>query len=247
MFNREIYGHRGASARAFENTIQAFQQAVREGADGIEIDVQLSKDGVPIVIHDRNLSRLASRNRVVDHMNLRSIQRVKLGNIWQRRFQQLRISPLKEVAHFCEVHGLGLNVEIKETVVERPEKVRQIVELVAHLPQLHISSFHYEIIEEVKRVNASIETAQLLTKKDFKNKQLEHYVAADRFHLNKKFWTPAHVVYLEKIGKSVRVYDLAGDEELLVSDHPLLIGWMTDYIRETKAFIASHESTVDLS
>ena len=52
-----IIAHRGASDRRPENTMSAFRQAVTDGADAIETDVQLSKDGVPVLIHDTLLKR----------------------------------------------------------------------------------------------------------------------------------------------------------------------------------------------
>ena len=62
-----IIGHRGASAVALENTIAAFEAAIAAGADGIEFDVRLSRDGVPVIIHDDTLSRTHGvRRRVVD-------------------------------------------------------------------------------------------------------------------------------------------------------------------------------------
>ena len=53
----EIWAHRGASARQPENTIAAFRAAMAGGADGVEFDVQLSADGVPVVIHDEKVER----------------------------------------------------------------------------------------------------------------------------------------------------------------------------------------------
>lgn len=62
-----IIGHRGASAVAPENSIAAFEAAIAAGADGIEFDVRLSRDGVPVIIHDDTLQRTHGlRGRVVD-------------------------------------------------------------------------------------------------------------------------------------------------------------------------------------
>ena len=64
----EIWAHRGASRVAPENTMPAFERAIAAGADGIEFDVQLSRDGEVVVIHDETLSRTTDgTGRVVDH------------------------------------------------------------------------------------------------------------------------------------------------------------------------------------
>ncbi len=235
MCNLEIYGHRGASGSAFENTISAFQRAVAEGADGIEIDVQLTKDSVPVVIHDRNLSRVASRDRFVDEMNFKSLTRVKLGSLWQRRLKNLYIPTLKEVVHFCEVHQLKLNVELKETVAERPEQIKQVIELVEPIASLtHISSFHYEVIEEVKRQNPSIETAYLLKKKQVKQMNWSSYEAADVFHFHHKYWNESIASYVAKERYQIRLYGIEGTEKLLNNPPSNIIGWITDYPQRVK-------------
>jgi glycerophosphoryl diester phosphodiesterase len=57
LSSRPIIAHRGASGSAPENTIAAFERAVRQGADAIELDVRLTADGVPVVLHDATLDR----------------------------------------------------------------------------------------------------------------------------------------------------------------------------------------------
>ena len=61
MSNTKVFAHRGASGYAPENTLEAFALAIRQGADGIELDVQLSSDGVPVVIHDETIDRVTDR------------------------------------------------------------------------------------------------------------------------------------------------------------------------------------------
>jgi len=75
-----IIGHRGASAIAPENTLAAFTRAVRDGADGIELDVRLSRDGVPVVIHDATLPRPRLRKRFVARMSLAKLKQTDVGS-----------------------------------------------------------------------------------------------------------------------------------------------------------------------
>ena len=74
-----IYGHRGASARAPENTQRAFALAFDEGADGIELDVRLSRDGAVVVCHDPTLERLAKRPGVVAQLDARELTHIDVG------------------------------------------------------------------------------------------------------------------------------------------------------------------------
>ena len=62
MSKTEVFAHRGASGYAPENTLDAFLLAIEQGADGIELDVQLSKDGVPVVIHDETVDRVTGQS-----------------------------------------------------------------------------------------------------------------------------------------------------------------------------------------
>jgi glycerophosphoryl diester phosphodiesterase len=67
--------HRGFSSRYPENTLLAFERALDLGADGAEFDVQLSRDGVPVVIHDESLLRTAGDERLVKDLTLEELQR----------------------------------------------------------------------------------------------------------------------------------------------------------------------------
>jgi len=74
-----IFAHRGASAYALENSSEAFYKAIELGADGLEIDLQLTKDLVPIVTHDTDFWRLARNHRSVSSMDFAEVKKLKLG------------------------------------------------------------------------------------------------------------------------------------------------------------------------
>jgi glycerophosphoryl diester phosphodiesterase len=94
-----VIGHRGAAAYAPENTLASFRQAQRRGATWVEIDVKLTADGVPIVMHDSSLKRTMGIDRLVAET---------------RRAELPAEVPTFEQAIACfEVLGLGCNVEIK--------------------------------------------------------------------------------------------------------------------------------------
>lgn len=75
-----IIAHRGASRDAPENTITAFALAVEQGADGIELDVQLSADGVPVVIHDSSVERTTNGRGAVSKLTLEQLQKLDAGD-----------------------------------------------------------------------------------------------------------------------------------------------------------------------
>ena len=75
-----ILGHRGAPAVAPENTLAAFSQAIQDGADGIEFDLQLSSEGVAVVIHDDTLNRTGLISGSVSALPAAQLQQIDVGS-----------------------------------------------------------------------------------------------------------------------------------------------------------------------
>ena len=75
-----IYAHRGASAYAPENTMAAFYEAEKRGADGIELDVQMTKDGVLVVLHDEDVARTSNGRGLAREMTLSQLRELDFGS-----------------------------------------------------------------------------------------------------------------------------------------------------------------------
>jgi glycerophosphoryl diester phosphodiesterase len=108
-----IFGHRGASAYAPMNTLPAFQLAADQGADGIELDVWLTRDGVPVVLHDMEVNATTNGRGYIASMTLSQAQALDAGAWKDARYAGTRIPTLDEV--FAAVGGKfkTINVEIK--------------------------------------------------------------------------------------------------------------------------------------
>ncbi len=128
---RPVIAHRGASGAAPENTLAAFELAVRQGADAFELDVRLTADGVPVVLHDPTLERTTDRSgplaalRVADLKDIDAGARFTLdrGKTFPFRAADVRISTLTEILRrFPEMPVL---LEIKEVAAQ--EAVRQVL------------------------------------------------------------------------------------------------------------------------
>jgi len=106
--------HRGASAAAPPNTLAAFEKAIELGADGIEFDVHLSADGVPVVIHDFTVDATTDGSGRVAEMTLVQLKQLDAGSTFDPAFAGERIPTLEEV---LETVGsrLLLNIELKTT------------------------------------------------------------------------------------------------------------------------------------
>lgn len=130
-----VWAHRGASAHAPENTLEAFELARTAGADGIELDVRLDRDGNVVVFHDRDLQRLCGRpGRIED---LSAAERETL------RVRGARVPLLSEV--FDALGDLEINVEIKANQPGRNGAVvaatAKVIRLSNRAEQVLVSSF----------------------------------------------------------------------------------------------------------
>jgi glycerophosphoryl diester phosphodiesterase len=113
--------HRGASGEAPENTLAAFGLAQRQGAGAIELDVHLSSDGMPMVIHDHRLSRTTSGSGWVSEHRANALRRLDAGSWFNRRFSEkarqryvgAKIPLLSEVLAWVRQHKILAFVEIK--------------------------------------------------------------------------------------------------------------------------------------
>ena len=96
MNNTKVWAHRGASAYAPENTLEAFKLAVDIGSDGIELDVQLSKDGELVVIHDEEIDRTSNGKGFVKDYTLKELKKFNFNHS-NSKYHKVNIPTLKEV------------------------------------------------------------------------------------------------------------------------------------------------------
>src|SRR5215208_2524413 len=107
-----IIGHRGASAVAPENTMAAFREAIATGADGIEFDVRLTRDGVPVIIHDSTLRRTGGLQRRVSDLAASELEQVDVGSWFAPAFAQATVLGLA----ICAVSGGMLQADRRALV-----------------------------------------------------------------------------------------------------------------------------------
>lgn len=117
-----LVAHRGLAAAWPENTLPALQAAVAAGADWVEVDVQLCADGVPVLLHDADLERVAGRVASVFDLPAAALADIPVGEParFGERFPQARVPTLAEFAHWlAESPGVSAFVELKTESIER--------------------------------------------------------------------------------------------------------------------------------
>lgn len=165
-----ILGHRGSSAIAPENTLAAFSRAIRDGADGVEFDVRLSRDGVPVVIHDATLKRTGRIDQPVSELTAAELQEIDVGSWFAEQRQNTptfageKLPSLAQVFElFAENSGV-LYIEMKCDATEGPALAAEVVRLTREAQmadRVVVESFDLSAILEVKRVDSEIRTAAL--------------------------------------------------------------------------------------
>lgn len=152
-----LYAHRGASAEAPENTLAAFRRAVEVGADGIELDVHLSADGIPVVIHDETLERTTDGTGPVAAWSSGRLQALDAGSWFDEHFAGEAVPTLEETLRLLSGR-LRLNLEVKE-----PRAGLAILELLRAFPHADavISSFDYGVLARLRRASPELPLAML--------------------------------------------------------------------------------------
>jgi glycerophosphoryl diester phosphodiesterase len=171
-----ILGHRGASALAPENTIAAFSRAVKDGADGIEFDVRLSRDGVPVVIHDATLKRTGMIDGVVSDLTASQLQKIDVGSWFANKRNQAlrqsyegeRLPSLARVLKFFRNLKGVLYIEMKCDAQEGRRLAAEVARSVRKhqmLDRVVVESFDLSAIGATKQIDADIRTAALFEPK----------------------------------------------------------------------------------
>ncbi|MEH7013490.1 glycerophosphodiester phosphodiesterase [Neobacillus niacini] len=157
----QIFAHRGYSAAYAENTMSAFIAAEKAGADGLELDVQLTKDDEVVVIHDEKVDRTTSGNGFVKNLTFKEIRKF---NANKKSVNKEPIPSLIEVLEWMQTNQLICNIELKNGLFPyegMEEKVIQLVRKYELLDRIIISSFnHYSIVLSY-RIAPEIATAPL--------------------------------------------------------------------------------------
>lgn len=153
-----IWAHRGASLAAPENTIPAFELAFAQGADGIELDVQRSRDGVLVVCHDESIDRTSNGSGAIAGLTLGQLRRHDFSN-GRSGYVRVPIPLLAEVLEL--VHGTDrvVNIELKNSTVRYPgieEQVESLVTAFGLTDQVWYSSFNHLSLQRLAELGSRV-------------------------------------------------------------------------------------------
>ncbi|UFT97700.1 glycerophosphodiester phosphodiesterase [Radiobacillus kanasensis] len=196
----KIFAHRGASKVAPENTMAAFKLAYEMHAEGIETDVQLTKDQVPVLIHDENVRRTTNGTGFVQDYTLEELKQLDAGSWFSDKYEGETIPTLDEFLTWVQDKPLDLNIELKNNVIDYKDLESIVYDrLVAFdlIPRTVISSFSSESIKRFKDISSDLATAWLTSSKIRFMIPFTKSLGANRLHikytlLNKRIVKKCH-------------------------------------------------------
>lgn len=230
--NPTVMAHRGLSADAPENTLYAFSDAISVGADFIELDVQQTRDGVLVVMHDSNLKRTTGVNKNIWDVDYADIQNLDAGSWFDPAYANARIPTLEETLQFVDKRA-RLNIEIKPTKHGSDTLEQDVAELITqyqYTDACYVTSFSYGSLKKVKEVNPEIHTGYLMSVAYGQFYSLKY---ADAFSLNKVFVTSQVVNAAHQQGKQIFAWTVNSMSEVrslcnlhvdsIITDDPVMV------------------------
>jgi len=155
-----------------ENTVAAFARAIDDGAEGIELDVRLAHDGVPVVIHDASLRRTGLASGAIDQISSGELAGTDVGTWFNRARPELAreefasegVPTLERVFQLVIDPHFTIHVELKSDGNESDNLVRSVIELITRYrfqERVTVVSFDLDAIRQTKRLDSSIRTGAL--------------------------------------------------------------------------------------
>ena len=218
-----IVAHRGASATAPENTIAAISQAVRVGAEGLEFDVRLTSDGIPVVFHDSNLKRMADSRQLVDSMTAKELEALDVGSWFNRNNPEFAKQEyvgegpprLEQVLDLLSRFQGPIYVELKSDFGNVEDFASIVSEVIGRQNGLHliVKSFDFELIPLIKKLCPEVETAALFVpnvmrvlRKEKRLINIAEEIGADRLSLHFSLVTKKLMKHALKSGFPVSIW-----------------------------------------
>ncbi len=164
-----LIGHRGAARVAPENTLAGFRAAAACGVRMVEFDVRLTRDLIPIVLHDDRIDRTTDGQGDAARMTYAEIRRHDAGSWFDPRFRGERVPSFSETLALLGELGLGAIVELKPASGQEAETAERVVETLRqewpeNLPSPTLSSFRSDALEVAQRVAPDLARAVLVKK-----------------------------------------------------------------------------------
>lgn len=160
----KIFAHRGLSSQAPENTMAAFEKALNYNINGIEFDVQMTKDRKLVVIHDERLERTTNGSGYVKDYNYKELLALDAGSWFSTVYSGEKIPLLEDVLELLKNYDLLINIELKNSFIEYEGIEEEVIKLVNSAKvseRVIISSFNHYSLKRIRELESNINIAVL--------------------------------------------------------------------------------------
>ncbi len=236
----KVIGHRGACAYAPENTLASIHAAADLGVEWVEMDVKLTRDHVPVIFHDDDLSRCTSGSGLVADTDFRDIRELDAGAWFGESFMGEKIPTLEEALNAVIDRGLGLNLEIKPCPGREVETAEIALDFATRIwpddaPPPLISSFSHVSLENAMDMMGEWPRGLLIDDYFEQWQDIAAHLDAHTININGRTLTPERLEEYLSPGKPVLAYtinDPAMARELLEAGITGVFSDCPDIIRE---------------
>jgi glycerophosphoryl diester phosphodiesterase len=197
-----IDAHRGASKYYPENTMLSYEKAVELGADLIELDVHLSKDGIPVVIHNHTLDETTNGKGMVKDYTLEQLKRLDAGSWFSEQYAGLQIPTLEEVLLWAK-GKTWISIELKQTPYYydgMEEKVVNQIEAAGMVDQVQVMSIDHHSVKKIKDLNGKLMTSMIYHCKLYDPVRNAKEIGADILNVSWPYLSPKIVEEAHQAG-----------------------------------------------
>ena len=202
----KVFAHRGLSSLYPENTLEAFRKALEYDIDGIETDVQLSKDGKLVIIHDELLNRTTNGKGFVKDFTLEELKKLNANNGKDGTYE---IPTLEELLNLLKDYDITINLELKTSVFEYPGIEKKVYEEIKkfHLEKrVIISSFNHYSLLRFKEIDPTIKLGVLTADRLIDAEEYVKKHGFDCFHPMFMYCNKTNVRKAHELGLEVNVW-----------------------------------------
>jgi glycerophosphoryl diester phosphodiesterase len=232
-----IYAHRGARGYAPENTMPAFRQAIICQADGIELDVQVTKDQQLVICHDHTIDRTSNGSGWIKDLTLTELKALDFGSWFAPSFANESIPTFQEFFAWYVTTPLLLNIEIKNGPVVYEGIEEQLINIMkSNIPRnfdlyhrIIISSFYHPSLVKIKQLEQRFKTGVLFDDRPVDVLSLIQQTNADYLHPHWHYLETNWIEAAHEAGIGVNSYTINTQEEFDFSRATNIDGIFSDY------------------
>lgn len=225
--------HRGFKGKYPENTLLSFKKAIEVGADGIEFDVQFTKDNKVVIIHDETLDRTTDGKGYVKDFTLNQLKKLNASKCFEEEFGFNEIPTLSEYFEMVKDLDIITNVELKNSIIAYDGMEESVCSLISKYKlenKVIVSSFNHHSIMKIKRINKNIECGLLVESWIVNPGEYVSKLGIENFHPVAYGLTKEEVLKIQSYGVKVNTWIGAIDVDFntlvdtgvdsIISDYP---------------------------